>query len=88
MQSVGPGCRVKNLFSRFQPFLSVFDLQEEKQHQKLAFEKHREEKQKEHTQLLLMNNSRKEHILNSVRLVSNMVADGYGTRCIGKLTSF
>ncbi|KAI3361996.1 hypothetical protein L3Q82_012199, partial [Scortum barcoo] len=42
-------------------------LQEQKQQEKLAFERHLEEKQKEHTQLLLMNNSRKENILNSVR---------------------
>ncbi|XP_030292408.1 E3 ubiquitin-protein ligase LRSAM1 isoform X3 [Sparus aurata] len=40
---------------------------EEKNQQKLAFERHLEEKQKEHTQLMLMNNSRKANILNSVR---------------------
>ncbi|XP_061655668.1 E3 ubiquitin-protein ligase LRSAM1 isoform X3 [Phyllopteryx taeniolatus] len=38
-----------------------------KQQEKLAFERHREEKQNEHTQLLLMNTSRKVNILNSVR---------------------
>lgn len=40
--------------------------------QKLAFERHLEEKHKEHTQLLLMNTSRKEHMLNSVRQVNNI----------------
>ncbi|XP_040013331.1 E3 ubiquitin-protein ligase LRSAM1-like [Xiphias gladius] len=40
---------------------------EQKQQEKLAFERHLEERQKEHTQLLLMNTSRKENILNSVR---------------------
>ncbi|XP_036972970.1 E3 ubiquitin-protein ligase LRSAM1 isoform X2 [Acanthopagrus latus] len=40
---------------------------EEKNQQKLAFERHLEEKQKEHTQLMLMNTSRKANILNSVR---------------------
>lgn len=44
-------------------------LQEEKQQQKLAFERHLEEKQKEHTQLFLMNTSHKESMLNSVRQV-------------------
>uniref|UniRef100_A0A3Q1F2P5 Leucine rich repeat and sterile alpha motif containing 1 n=1 Tax=Acanthochromis polyacanthus TaxID=80966 RepID=A0A3Q1F2P5_9TELE len=39
----------------------------QKQQEKLAFERHREEKQNEHTQLLLMNSSHKENILNSVR---------------------
>lgn len=43
--------------------------QVQKQQEKLAFERHFEEKQKEHTQLLLMNTSRKENILNSVRQV-------------------
>lgn len=51
---------------------SVF--QEEKQQQKLAFERHLEEKQKEHTQLLLMNTSRKENMLNSVRQVCSVFA--------------
>uniref|UniRef100_H3CP31 Leucine rich repeat and sterile alpha motif containing 1 n=1 Tax=Tetraodon nigroviridis TaxID=99883 RepID=H3CP31_TETNG len=40
---------------------------EEKQQQKIAFERHLEEKQKEHTQLFLMNTSHKESMLNSVR---------------------
>lgn len=48
-------------------------LQEVKMQQKLAFERHLEEKQKEHTQLLLMNNSRKENMLNSVRQVRHML---------------
>lgn len=38
-----------------------------KQEEKLAFERHLEEKQREHAQLLFMNTSRKEKILNSVR---------------------
>ncbi|KAK5851597.1 hypothetical protein PBY51_023140 [Eleginops maclovinus] len=40
---------------------------EQKQQEKLAFEWQLEEKKKEHTQFMLMNNSRKENILNSVR---------------------
>uniref|UniRef100_A0A8D0DB17 Leucine rich repeat and sterile alpha motif containing 1 n=1 Tax=Sander lucioperca TaxID=283035 RepID=A0A8D0DB17_SANLU len=40
---------------------------EQKQQSKLAFERHLEEKKNEHTQLILMNSSRKENILNSVR---------------------
>ncbi|KAM6901174.1 E3 ubiquitin-protein ligase LRSAM1 isoform 2-T2 [Lycodopsis pacificus] len=40
---------------------------EQKQQAKLAFEWHLEEKKKEHTQLILMNTSRKENILHSVR---------------------
>lgn len=51
----------KNKFSDFEK------RKEEKQQAKLAFEWHLEEKKKEHTQLILMNNSRKENILNSVR---------------------
>ena len=47
--------------------------QEEKNQQKLAFERHLEEKQKEHTQLMLMNTSRKANILNSVRQVHSML---------------
>ena len=43
----------------------------QKQQEKLDFERHLEEKQREHTQLLCMNNSRKEKILNSVREVHN-----------------
>lgn len=48
-------------------------LQEQKQQEKLAFERHLEEKQKEHAQLLLMNNSRKENMINSVRQVHHML---------------
>lgn len=40
---------------------------EQKNQAKLDFERHLEEKKNEHTQLILMNNSRKENILNSVR---------------------
>ncbi|XP_056289102.1 E3 ubiquitin-protein ligase LRSAM1-like [Pseudoliparis swirei] len=40
---------------------------EEKQQAKLAFECHREEKKKEHMQLILLNTSHKENILHSVR---------------------
>ncbi|XP_037548432.1 E3 ubiquitin-protein ligase LRSAM1 [Nematolebias whitei] len=40
---------------------------EQKQQEKLAFERLLEEKQKEHTRLLLTNNSHKENILNLVR---------------------
>ncbi|KAL0965115.1 hypothetical protein UPYG_G00276990 [Umbra pygmaea] len=40
---------------------------EQKQHEKLAFERQLEEKQKEHHQLLLQNNSLKENILISVK---------------------
>lgn len=47
---------------------SDYEKRKEQKHQeKLDFERHLEEKKKEHTQLLLMNNSRKENILNSVR---------------------
>ncbi|XP_068190751.1 E3 ubiquitin-protein ligase LRSAM1 isoform X2 [Antennarius striatus] len=49
---------------------------EEKQQQKLAFERHLEEKQKEHTQLFLMNTSRKETMLNSVRQEQERVEQG------------
>ncbi|KAM4635484.1 E3 ubiquitin-protein ligase LRSAM1 isoform 1-T2 [Polymixia lowei] len=40
---------------------------EQKQQEKLAFERHLEKKQKEHAQLLLLNMSHKENILHSVR---------------------
>ena len=43
--------------------------QEQKQQEKLAFERQLDERQKEHTQLLFMNNSHKEDVLNSVKLV-------------------
>ncbi|XP_062290382.1 E3 ubiquitin-protein ligase LRSAM1 isoform X1 [Scomber scombrus] len=48
----------------------------QKQQEKLAFERHLEEKQKEHAQLLCMNNSRKERILNSVREERDRVEQG------------
>ncbi|XP_070780517.1 E3 ubiquitin-protein ligase LRSAM1 isoform X2 [Enoplosus armatus] len=51
----------KNKFSDYEK------RKEQKQQEKLAFERHLEEKQKEHTQLILMNTSRKENMLNSVR---------------------
>ncbi|KAE8284761.1 E3 ubiquitin-protein ligase LRSAM1 [Larimichthys crocea] len=49
---------------------------EQKQQQKLAFERHLEERQKEHTELILMNNSRKENMLNSVRQEQERVEQG------------
>lgn len=49
---------------------------EQKQQEKLAFERHLEQKQKEHTQLLLMNNSHKENILNSVRQEQERLEQG------------
>ncbi|XP_077353168.1 E3 ubiquitin-protein ligase LRSAM1 isoform X2 [Festucalex cinctus] len=48
----------------------------QKQEEKLAFERHREEKQNEHTQLLLMNTSRKVNILNSVRQEQERLEQG------------
>ncbi|XP_057675254.1 E3 ubiquitin-protein ligase LRSAM1 [Corythoichthys intestinalis] len=48
----------------------------QKQEEKLAFERHREEKQNEHTQLLLMNTSHKVDILNSVRLEQERLEQG------------
>ncbi|XP_061836602.1 E3 ubiquitin-protein ligase LRSAM1 isoform X2 [Nerophis lumbriciformis] len=48
----------------------------QKQREKLAFERHREEKQNEHTQLLLMNTSRKVNILNSVRQEQERLEQG------------
>ncbi|XP_061554065.1 E3 ubiquitin-protein ligase LRSAM1 isoform X3 [Phycodurus eques] len=48
----------------------------QKQQEKLAFERHREEKQNEHTQLLLMNTSRKVNILNSVRQEQERLEQG------------
>lgn len=55
---------------KFESFLTgLHVLQEQKQQEKLAFEKHLEEKQREHTQLVMMKNSNKENILNSVRQV-------------------
>uniref|UniRef100_A0A673BGE9 RING-type domain-containing protein n=1 Tax=Sphaeramia orbicularis TaxID=375764 RepID=A0A673BGE9_9TELE len=49
---------------------------EQKQQEKLAFERHLEQKQKEHTQLLLMNTSHKENILNSVRQEQERLEQG------------
>ncbi|XP_029025704.1 E3 ubiquitin-protein ligase LRSAM1 isoform X2 [Betta splendens] len=49
---------------------------EQKQQEKLAFERHLEMKQREHTHLLLMNNSRKENILNSVRQEQERLEQG------------
>lgn len=49
--------------------LSVWFSQEQKHLEKLNFEKELEEKQREQTQLLLLNNSRKEGMLLSVKLV-------------------
>ncbi|CAJ1071061.1 E3 ubiquitin-protein ligase LRSAM1 [Xyrichtys novacula] len=49
---------------------------EQKQQEKLAFERHLEEKHKEHTQLLLMKTSRKEDMLNSVRQEQERVEHG------------
>lgn len=49
---------------------------EQKQQEKLAFERHLVEKQREHTQLLLMNNSHKENILNSVRQEQERLEEG------------
>ncbi|XP_024124274.1 E3 ubiquitin-protein ligase LRSAM1 [Oryzias melastigma] len=51
----------KNRFSEYEK------RKEKKQQEKLAFERQLEQKQKEHTQLLLMNDSHKKNILNSVR---------------------
>lgn len=48
---------------------SDYEKRKEQKHlEKLAFERHMEEKHREHTQLLLMSSSHKENILNSVRL--------------------
>ncbi|XP_047425703.1 E3 ubiquitin-protein ligase LRSAM1 isoform X2 [Mugil cephalus] len=49
---------------------------EQKQQEKLAFEWHLDQKQKEHTQLVLMNTYHKENILNSVRLEQERVEQG------------
>ncbi|XP_035040701.2 E3 ubiquitin-protein ligase LRSAM1 isoform X1 [Hippoglossus stenolepis] len=51
----------KNKFSDYEK------RKDQKQQEKLAFERHLVERQKEHTQLVLMNTSRKENVLNSVR---------------------
>ncbi|XP_071321699.1 E3 ubiquitin-protein ligase LRSAM1 [Trachinotus anak] len=49
---------------------------QQKQEEKLAFERHLEERQKEHTQLLLSNSFRKENILNSVRQEQERLEQG------------
>ncbi|KAM9793459.1 E3 ubiquitin-protein ligase LRSAM1 [Syngnathus typhle] len=49
----------------------------QKQEEKLAIERHREEKQNEHTQLLLMNTTRKVNILNSVRQEQERLEQGF-----------
>ncbi|XP_056123378.1 E3 ubiquitin-protein ligase LRSAM1 isoform X2 [Rhinichthys klamathensis goyatoka] len=49
-------------------FMDYEKRKEQKQLEKLTFEKDLEEKQREHTQLLLLNNSRKEDVLMSVKL--------------------
>ncbi|XP_068608907.1 E3 ubiquitin-protein ligase LRSAM1 [Brachionichthys hirsutus] len=49
---------------------------EEKLQQKLAFEQHLQEKQKEHTQISLMNASRKQNMLISVRQEQERVEQG------------
>ncbi|KAM6902482.1 E3 ubiquitin-protein ligase LRSAM1 [Xenentodon cancila] len=50
---------------------------EQKQKEKLAFEHHLEQKQKEHTQVLLKNNSHKENILSSVRQEQERMEQGF-----------
>ncbi|XP_076614091.1 E3 ubiquitin-protein ligase LRSAM1 [Chaetodon auriga] len=49
---------------------------EQKQQQKLAFERHLVEKQNEQTQLILLNASRKENMLNSVRQEQERLEQG------------
>ncbi|CAL9682536.1 unnamed protein product [Knipowitschia caucasica] len=49
---------------------------EQKHMEKLVFEQQLEEKHKEHTQLLLLNNSFKENILNSVRKEQERIEEG------------
>ncbi|XP_028317969.1 E3 ubiquitin-protein ligase LRSAM1 isoform X2 [Gouania willdenowi] len=50
---------------------------EQRQKERLAFERHLEVKQKEHTQLLLMNTSHKEYMLNSVRQERERMEQGF-----------
>uniref|UniRef100_A0A8C5FTW9 RING-type domain-containing protein n=1 Tax=Gadus morhua TaxID=8049 RepID=A0A8C5FTW9_GADMO len=50
--------------------------QEQKQQEKLAFERQLDERQKEHTHLLFMNNSHKEDVLNSVKLERERLDQG------------
>uniref|UniRef100_A0A8C5FEZ8 RING-type domain-containing protein n=1 Tax=Gadus morhua TaxID=8049 RepID=A0A8C5FEZ8_GADMO len=49
---------------------------EQKQQEKLAFERQLDERQKEHTHLLFMNNSHKEDVLNSVKLERERLDQG------------
>uniref|UniRef100_A0AAX7T0D0 RING-type domain-containing protein n=1 Tax=Astatotilapia calliptera TaxID=8154 RepID=A0AAX7T0D0_ASTCA len=67
-------------FDTFMDFCNKFSdyekRKEQKQQEKLAFEKHLEEKQREHTQLVMMKNSNKENILNSVRQEQERVEQG------------
>ena len=57
-------------------------LQDQKQQEKLAFEQHLVDRQKEHTQLLLLNTSRKENILNSVRQVNYIICVQFMSRAL------
>ncbi|KAG1959068.1 E3 ubiquitin-protein ligase LRSAM1 [Pimephales promelas] len=57
-------------------FMDYEKRKEQKQLEKLTFEKDLEEKQREHTQLLLLNNSRKEDVLMSVKLEQERLALG------------
>lgn len=56
---------------------SLFLCQEEKKQEKLIFEKELEEKQREQAQFLVLNHSRKEDMLLSVRQV--IMPTGYST---------
>ncbi|KAK7895814.1 hypothetical protein WMY93_021139 [Mugilogobius chulae] len=56
---------------------SDYEKRKEQKHlEKVAFERQLEEKHKEHTQLLLLNNSFKENILNSVRQEQERIDEG------------
>ncbi|MEQ2213615.1 hypothetical protein XENOCAPTIV_017854, partial [Xenoophorus captivus] len=70
-------CRVFLMTGGQSKFSDYERRKEQKLQEKLAFERHLEEKQREHTQLLLMNNSHKENILNSVRLDQERVEQGF-----------
>uniref|UniRef100_A0A673KCT4 E3 ubiquitin-protein ligase LRSAM1-like n=1 Tax=Sinocyclocheilus rhinocerous TaxID=307959 RepID=A0A673KCT4_9TELE len=56
-------------------FMDYEKRKEQKQLEKLIFEKDFEEKQREHTQLFLLNNSRKEDVLLSVKLVNILIVE-------------
>ncbi|XP_055009333.1 E3 ubiquitin-protein ligase LRSAM1 isoform X2 [Boleophthalmus pectinirostris] len=61
----------------WQTKFSDYEKRKEQKHQeRLAFEQHLEEKHREHTQLLLLNNSLKENILNSVRQEQEKIDEG------------